>query len=120
MVQPLELLRGVGKTALGVAMVRARESRSDNRLFDDPYAQAFVDAAPGVLPQEPTTSEELAALGPRPPRSPIPARRRRPSERLCPARRTAAPCAFSLIFSVTQRDDFYQGDPIPTVRLGAA
>jgi methyltransferase (TIGR00027 family) len=57
-------LRGVGKTALGVAMVRARESRHDDRLFDDPYAQAFLDAAPGAFPAEPTTEEPLAALGP--------------------------------------------------------
>ncbi len=42
-----EPLRGVGKTALGVALIRARESRREDRLFDDPYAQAFVDAAPG-------------------------------------------------------------------------
>ncbi|HEV8275576.1 MAG TPA: class I SAM-dependent methyltransferase [Streptosporangiaceae bacterium] len=64
MVQPDEPLRGVEKTALGVAMVRARESHRDDRLFDDPYAQAFVDAAPGAFPEEPKTPEELAALGP--------------------------------------------------------
>jgi methyltransferase (TIGR00027 family) len=64
MVPPAEPLRGVGKTALGVAMVRARESRRDDRLFDDPYAQAFVDAVPGAFPEEPKTGEELAALGP--------------------------------------------------------
>ena len=57
-------LRGVGKTALGVARVRARESQRDDRLFDDPYAQAFVDAAPGAYPHDPQTSEQLAALGP--------------------------------------------------------
>jgi methyltransferase (TIGR00027 family) len=45
-------LRGVGKTALGVARVRALESRREDRLFDDPYAQAFVDAAPGAFPEE--------------------------------------------------------------------
>jgi len=63
-VQPDGPLRGVGKTALGVAMVRARESRRADRLFDDPYAQAFVDAAPGAFPEEPKTAGELAALGP--------------------------------------------------------
>ncbi len=57
-------LQGVGKTALGVAMVRARESRRDDRLFDDPYAQAFLDAAPGAFPEEPETQEQLAPLGP--------------------------------------------------------
>lgn len=62
--QPHGPLRGVGKTALGVAMVRARESRRDDRLFDDPYAQAFVEAAPGVFPEEPQSQEQLAALGP--------------------------------------------------------
>jgi methyltransferase (TIGR00027 family) len=45
-------------------MVRARESNRDDRLFDDPYAQAFVDAAPGAFPEEPKTGEQLAALGP--------------------------------------------------------
>src|SRR5215472_2068932 len=64
MMPPDEPLRGVEKTALGVAMVRARESHQDDRLFDDPYAQAFVDAAPGAFPEQPKTPEELAALGP--------------------------------------------------------
>lgn len=41
-----EGLTGVGKTALGIAYVRAAESRSDDRLFDDPYAEAFVAAVP--------------------------------------------------------------------------
>lgn len=56
-------LAGVGKTALGVAAVRARESRRPDRLFHDPYAQAFVDAAPGALPDEPVTGPDLAAMG---------------------------------------------------------
>ena len=41
---------GVGRTALGMARVRAEESRRPDRLFDDPYAQLFSDAAPGALP----------------------------------------------------------------------
>jgi methyltransferase (TIGR00027 family) len=49
---------GIGKTALGVAMVRAEESRSDDCLFNDPYAQAFLDAAPGAF-----AAEEQAAFG---------------------------------------------------------
>jgi len=57
-------LGGVGKTALGVSAVRARESRRPDRLFDDPYAQAFLDAAPGVLPDEPVSEHDLAAWGP--------------------------------------------------------
>ncbi|MCV7442072.1 SAM-dependent methyltransferase [Mycobacterium paraense] len=36
---------GVGATSLGVAALRARESRRTNRLFNDPYAQAFVERA---------------------------------------------------------------------------
>jgi methyltransferase (TIGR00027 family) len=54
-------LTGVGKTALGVAAVRARESRRSDRLFHDPYAQAFIDAAKGAFPDE----REIAATGPR-------------------------------------------------------
>jgi len=66
---PPEPPRGVGKTALGVAHVRARESQREDRLFDDPYAQAFVDAAPGAFPEEqavrgrPDAHGPLASLG---------------------------------------------------------
>jgi methyltransferase (TIGR00027 family) len=42
----------VGKTALGVAMVRAHESQREDRLFDDRYAQAFLDAAPTAFDVE--------------------------------------------------------------------
>jgi methyltransferase (TIGR00027 family) len=45
-------LTGVGKTALGVAMVRARETRRADRLFDDPYAEAFLTAAPQAFLEE--------------------------------------------------------------------
>lgn len=38
--------RGVGRTALGVARIRAWESRKPDRLFDDPYAAAFTADAP--------------------------------------------------------------------------
>ncbi|MEV1176081.1 SAM-dependent methyltransferase [Nonomuraea sp. NPDC049784] len=54
----------MAKTALGVAMVRARESLRDDRLFNDPYAQRFLDAAPQAFPEEPTSAEDLAELGP--------------------------------------------------------
>ncbi|TCO52509.1 methyltransferase (TIGR00027 family) [Actinocrispum wychmicini] len=37
-------------TALGMAAVRAVESRRDDRLFDDPYAQLFLDAMPITRP----------------------------------------------------------------------
>jgi len=50
---------GVGKTALGVAMVRAEESRRRDRLFDDPYAAAFLAAAPEVFAPE----QRAAATG---------------------------------------------------------
>ena len=43
-----EPLRGVGRTALAVARVRAEESRRPDRLFDDPYAEAFLAAVPGA------------------------------------------------------------------------
>ena len=56
--------QGVGRTALGVARVRARESKRGDRLFDDPFAQAFVDAAPGVFPEEPQPGGPPAAAGP--------------------------------------------------------
>jgi methyltransferase (TIGR00027 family) len=44
-----EVPAGVGRTALGVAMVRAVESRRHDRLFHDPYAAAFLAAAPTVF-----------------------------------------------------------------------
>lgn len=55
---------GVGRTALGVARVRASESQRADRLFDDPFAQAFLDAAPGAFPDGPQTAGQRAALGP--------------------------------------------------------
>lgn len=42
---------GVGLTSLGVARVRARESTRPDRLFDDPFAAAFVAAAPDAFPE---------------------------------------------------------------------
>lgn len=39
---PPAQLPGVGRTALGVARVRAAESLREDRLFDDPLAAAFV------------------------------------------------------------------------------
>jgi methyltransferase (TIGR00027 family) len=54
---------GVGRTAIGMARVRAQESRRPDRLFDDPYAEAFVAAAPSAFPQEHGASGELASWG---------------------------------------------------------
>ena len=48
---------GVGKTALGAAMVRAHESRRADRLFNDPYAEAFLMAAPGAFDMEQRAAE---------------------------------------------------------------
>ncbi|HEY8473283.1 MAG TPA: SAM-dependent methyltransferase [Natronosporangium sp.] len=46
---PGEPPAGVGRTALGAAIFRAIESRRADRLFADPYAAAFLAAAPAVL-----------------------------------------------------------------------
>lgn len=55
---------GVGKTALGVAAVRAAESRRADRLFDDPYAEAFLAAAPGAFDIEQRAGAgEMASWG---------------------------------------------------------
>jgi methyltransferase (TIGR00027 family) len=40
---------GAGVTAVAVAMARAMESGREDRMFHDPYAQLFVDAAKEVL-----------------------------------------------------------------------
>ncbi|MDH6243911.1 class I SAM-dependent methyltransferase [Mycobacterium sp. OTB74] len=40
-----DITESVGATALGVASARAAESASENPLFDDPFAQMFLDAA---------------------------------------------------------------------------
>ncbi|MCP2342149.1 SAM-dependent methyltransferase [Actinomadura rupiterrae] len=40
-----ESLTGVGVTAIGMAMIRARETARPDHLYQDPYAQAFVAAA---------------------------------------------------------------------------
>jgi methyltransferase (TIGR00027 family) len=45
-----EIASGPGITALGLAAARAVESGTDDRLIDDPFAAAFVDAADTELP----------------------------------------------------------------------
>ncbi|MEE6175432.1 SAM-dependent methyltransferase [Mycobacterium sp. 050134] len=40
-----EITESVGATALGVAAARAAETRSENPLIKDPFAQVFLDAA---------------------------------------------------------------------------
>ncbi|MGE5291474.1 MAG: SAM-dependent methyltransferase [Micromonosporaceae bacterium] len=58
-----EPLTGVGKTALGVARVRAWESSRPDRLFNDPYAAAFIDAFPGAIPDDQAARGRLSSLG---------------------------------------------------------
>lgn len=64
--RPREPLGGVGKTALGVARVRTEEGRRPDRLFDDPYVKAFLDAAPGAFAEEEraVSGDGLAPSGP--------------------------------------------------------
>jgi len=62
MSEPTTVPEGVARTALGVARVRALESRRPDRLFDDPHAQAFVDAAPGLVPDPSGTDDDAARL----------------------------------------------------------
>jgi methyltransferase (TIGR00027 family) len=54
---------GVGRTALGMARVRAEESARPDRLFDDPFAAAFAAAAPEALPADRPASDPAASLG---------------------------------------------------------
>ncbi|MDL5160333.1 SAM-dependent methyltransferase [Actinomycetospora termitidis] len=59
-----DITTSVGATALGVAAARAVESRHDEPLVEDPYAQAFVDRA-GLdvkLPGTPSADADSEAL----------------------------------------------------------
>src|SRR5919106_1775100 len=54
---------GVGETAVGAAMMRSDESARRDRLFDDPYAAAFVAAVPDAFADGPEPGDpEIAAL----------------------------------------------------------
>ncbi len=57
-------MAGVSETALGAAEMRAEECARSDRLFDDPYAAAFVAAAPPLFPDLPSLTDDpgLAAL----------------------------------------------------------
>jgi methyltransferase (TIGR00027 family) len=57
-----DITESVGATALGIAMARAAETRSDCPLFIDPYAQLFIDAATASGWQSPFGSPSLAEL----------------------------------------------------------
>ena len=59
------VLTGVPKTALGVARIRAGESKRPDRLFDDPYAAAFVAAMPEAYADEAPRDETAKTIGAR-------------------------------------------------------
>lgn len=48
----VDALRGVPATAVGVALIRERESARVDRLYSDPLASAFVEAARAACPAE--------------------------------------------------------------------
>ncbi len=54
-------LSTLGRTALDVAIERARESERPDRLFDDPYAAAFVEDLAGAATDATETPEEARA-----------------------------------------------------------
>src|SRR5881392_2652565 len=59
---------GVGRTAVGMAWLRATESARHDRLFEDPWAQAFVDADPDVFARRgdrPRRTEDMDEVGAR-------------------------------------------------------
>jgi methyltransferase (TIGR00027 family) len=55
---------GIGETAIGAAMMRARETARPAGLISDPYAAAFVAAAPPIFEDGPEPEDDpgLAAL----------------------------------------------------------
>jgi methyltransferase (TIGR00027 family) len=52
LMEPSAALPPVSETALGMALIRAEESLRPDRLFDDPYAEAFLTAAPDAFMDE--------------------------------------------------------------------
>lgn len=61
----MPVLTGVPKTALGVARIRAGESKRADRLFDDPLASAFVAAMPDAYSDQAERSETAKLIGAR-------------------------------------------------------
>ncbi|MEV4259539.1 SAM-dependent methyltransferase, partial [Spirillospora sp. NPDC049652] len=57
-----ELAQGVGRTALGVARMRAAEHRRPDRLFTDPFAAAFAAAGPPAPPGRDGPMRDLLIL----------------------------------------------------------
>jgi methyltransferase (TIGR00027 family) len=60
---PPESLTSLSRTALGMARVRAQESGRSDRLFDDPYAAAFLGAARDAFPEAQPFSKGMASVG---------------------------------------------------------
>lgn len=58
-----ESLTRLTMTAIGMARIRADESRRPDRLFDDPLAAAFVAAAPELPPRGRTGGRAVRSLG---------------------------------------------------------
>jgi methyltransferase (TIGR00027 family) len=54
--ESVELPSGVGQTAIGVARGRAMETRRADRLFDDPLAATFVEAAGASFESTPSSA----------------------------------------------------------------
>jgi len=61
----VHVLTGVPKTALGVARIRAGETRRPDALFQDPYAAAFVAAMPDAYADDVTRSDAAREVGAR-------------------------------------------------------
>ncbi|RFU40874.1 SAM-dependent methyltransferase [Actinomadura logoneensis] len=57
-----EPLRGVGRTALAVARVRAAEHRRADRILTDPFAEAFAAAGPPAAPVRGGPARDLMVL----------------------------------------------------------
>lgn len=57
---PEDLPEGVAETAIGAAMMRARETARLDRLFDDPYAADFVAAVSSIFANGPTPEDDPA------------------------------------------------------------
>lgn len=53
---------GVAMTAIGVALIRARESERADRLYDDPLARVFVDAARAAFAETESGARRWAGM----------------------------------------------------------
>lgn len=60
--EPHQPLPAVSKTGLGMALIRAEERLRPDRLFDDPYAEAFLAAAPDAFADEDGATTNPAVL----------------------------------------------------------